>query len=283
MTDLNNIFHGMETDLQVLINRCLPTDRKLKRVDICLLKWELPEVEKKCISQIIDNTDYPYKLTILDTRELSKIEGFQCGINTSKIWNYFIKNSTCDYVCIIDTDAFVEKDWLTEIMKIFESDSSVGLVAPVSNNRGVPPEQDLTDREFWKDKNTNHFEAPSHISGYCFVLKKEMIDETGLFDEDFYYFGQDSDFCERVHENSKWKILICPTAVVNHGEDFKWSFSSTKANLDDKRLWDWHIDTKYAQELTQKKKELRGYNRKLYPWGGIAHQEFLKKQNEEKI
>jgi len=261
-----------QQELKKLIKRKLPTDKALKRVEILIMKWALPKIETQCITQLINNTSYPYKLVILDTRALSKNrKGQWCGINTSKIWNYFIKNSTCDYLCIMDSDAFVEPNWLSEAMKVFKKYPDAGVVAPVSRRLGIPESQHLQEIELQHKTHTH--KASSHVSGYCFVFKKEMLKDVGLFDEDFYYFGQDSDWCERIQENEKWNIYICPTMIVDHGTDEGWSISSKKAQESHECIWEWQEDTAYAQKLAQIKKKKRGKNPNLYPWGGVAWQE----------
>ena len=262
--------------LKKLIKRKLPTDEKLQRVEIFVMKWQLPDIEKKCLNQIIENTEYPYKLVVYDTRKISiDKQGYLCGINTSKIWNTFIKESTCDYLCIMDSDAFTEPGWLTEIMKVFKKYPDAGVVAPISENGGVTPEQEIHRNE------TSIFKAPSHVSGYCFVFRKDIIADIGYFDEDFYYFGQDSDWCERIQESNKWNIYICPSAVVNHGDHREWSYSSRKLKETRKSVWSWETDRLYAQELAPKKKEERGLNSSHYPWGGIEYKKAFK-NNEKK-
>lgn len=265
-----------ENELKKLIKRKLPTDSELKRVEIFVMKWELPNMEKAFLTELIEHTNHPYKLVLYDTRLLSiDRRGSPCGINTSKIWNYFIKNSTCDYLCIMDTDAFVEKGWLEEIMKVFEKYPDAGVVAPTSKRLGVPGGQHLGELATLHKLDVHR--AVSHISGYCFVFKKEMLKDIGLFDEDFYYFGQDSDWCERIYESEKWNIYVCPSAIVNHGDESGWSVSSRKAQAQHESIWSWPDDTKYAQKLAPLKKKKRGLNPMLYLWGCASWQEAQKK------
>lgn len=162
----------------------LTDDFDTKRVEIIMLKFkEKPEIIDEAITRIIHNTDWPFKLTVFDNRLNSA--------NTSKIWNKLIKESTCDYVLIIDSDAYVPKlepCWLTRMM---ESIDQTGIVIPVSDAAGGahqqvsgPSEGTYLNRDAW--------------SGYCFLVYKGVFEKHGFFDERFYMYGQDSEWAIRT-------------------------------------------------------------------------------------
>ena len=166
----------------------LQEDSVIKRVEIIVLKFkEPPEVIDKCISRIIHNTNHPFKLTIFDNRPNTA--------NTSKIWNKLIKESTCDYVLIMDSDAFIPEKkttpcWLTRMM---ESIHETGFVIPVSN-RNEGENQQVAQAEEYPAVRRNH----DIWSGYCFLMKKSAYELVGPFNEKFYIYGQDSEFAYRV-------------------------------------------------------------------------------------
>lgn len=189
--------------VQALAAIPLQSDLDLKRVEIIMLKFkEAPEVINTAVTRIIHNTDWPFKLTLFDNRANSA--------NTSKIWNKLISESTCNYVLIIDSDAFLPKEklspcWLTRMM---ESIGETGIVIPVSSTGGGAhqhvsgPERYpsfVINRDIW--------------SGYCFLIDKwrlvstdswvsekkiELSQGNKLFDERFYIYGQDSEFAHRA-------------------------------------------------------------------------------------
>lgn len=166
----------------------LTDDRETKRVEIIMLKFkEAPEVIDKAISRIIHNTDWPFKLTVFDNRLNSA--------NTSKIWNKLVRESTCDYVLIIDSDAFIRgtKDlpcWLTRLM---ESIHQTGVVIPVSSTSGGAHQH-----QPYGQKRYPHSEINTDIwSGFCFLFTKAAYQKIGPFDERFYIYGQDSEWAHR--------------------------------------------------------------------------------------
>jgi GT2 family glycosyltransferase len=53
------------------------------------------------------------------------------------------------------------------------------------------------------------------IMGSCLLLKKEMIDRIGMFDERFFMYLEDTDLCRRARQ-AGYKVVYDPHAVVVH-------------------------------------------------------------------
>ncbi len=55
------------------------------------------------------------------------------------------------------------------------------------------------------------------LSGAAILIRREVIDSVGGFDEDFHFYGEDIELCLRI-VNSGWELLFEPGAqVVHHG------------------------------------------------------------------
>ncbi len=53
------------------------------------------------------------------------------------------------------------------------------------------------------------------ISGACMLVKREAVDDVGLWDEDYFLHCEDLDWCMRFRQNG-WRILFVPSAKVTH-------------------------------------------------------------------
>lgn len=161
----------------------MKSEQETKRVEIIMLKFKEPqEVINEAILRIIHLTDYPFKLTVYDNRPNTA--------NTSRIWNKLVSDSTCDYVLLIDSDAYIpslEPCWLTRMM---ESIDETGIVIPVSDATGGS-QQRVNRPEVGVYLNKGAW------SGYCFLFKKSVW-EKNRFDERFYIYGQDSEWALRT-------------------------------------------------------------------------------------
>ena len=229
-----------------LVETILLSDHECQRVDIIVLKYKLPEVESKCMDHLIQHTDWPHKVTWYDARNQTA--------NFSKLWNRLAHESTCDYICIMDSDAFVSPHWLSRMMESFQPDFScklsdefdelitpddnypVGVVVPVTCKGGAHTRQGYE----WEDKSPCF--ARFQVSGFCFLFRKDVLNDIGYFDERFYLHGQDSEWMDRVIM-SKWRIVLRRDVYVDHLT----SASIEKASKDSE--FDYNTDILLTQRI----------------------------------
>lgn len=250
---------NMDKILKV-VEEPLQNDSNIKRVEIIVLNYKSPELESECVRRIIQFTKWPYKLNMFDNRGN--------GPNTAKIWNKLIRESTCDYVLFIDSDAFVfdtvgvvhgfrPKDnsgvcWITEMMKAFSMWDNVAIIGPVCGTTGVTTIQSM------KPKDMDPFEIDGHLSGYCFLTKKSIYEKVGYFDEDFNFYGQESDWIERIIEEKKYRVVIAPRAHVVHGLEGIGSMAAEQAEKEGEM--DRGLEATYSYYLWNLKKQIRMRN-----------------------
>jgi GT2 family glycosyltransferase len=53
------------------------------------------------------------------------------------------------------------------------------------------------------------------VIGACMMVRKEAIDEVGVFDEDYFIFLEETDWCFRMYKKG-WKVYHVPDAEVFH-------------------------------------------------------------------
>ena len=217
-----------------MTKRGLVPDRESHRVEIIVLKYKLPDIERQCMSHLIQYTNWPYKVTWYDTRNQPA--------NFAKLWNRLIYESSCEYIVIMDSDAYVPPCWLEQMMECFQPDficknsvfveesrnrailaatieenaedievgaDPVGVVVPVTKGSGAHAIQ----YKEWKDKSPCLVQ--DQVSGFFFLFRKDVLDDVGYFDERFYLYGQDSEWIDRVVE-SEWNIVMHRGVCVEH-------------------------------------------------------------------
>ena len=207
----------------------IKTNDELKRVEIIVLKYkENPEVIDECIRRVVHNTTWPFKLTIYDNRPNPA--------NTSKIWNFIVNESACEYICIIDSDAFVpevEPCWLTRLM---ESIDRTGVVVPMGDHVGG------SNRAGAADPYPSERPQNGIWSAFCGLYKKSVIRQLGNFDEHFYLYGQDSFFAWKCQKQIGGAVYRTDVFVQHTG-----SHSAKKA--DSEGELDREADKLYAASL----------------------------------
>jgi GT2 family glycosyltransferase len=179
---------------------------------------------------IVDNGSTDGSRRLIEDRFGTKIKlitkqrntGFADGNNTG------IREAKGKYILILNNDAAAEKDWASELVKAAEKYPDVGMCASkvldyfdrqVIDTAGHLIYRDGLNRARGRlEKDEGQYDNPGEVffpSGAAALYRKEMLDEIGLFDEDFFAYGEDADIGIRGRL-AGWKCLYVPAAVAYH-------------------------------------------------------------------
>ena len=139
----------------------------------------------------------------------------------SEAVNKGIRSSKEKYVIVLNDDCFVKGKWLSALVQLAECNPRVGIVGSkllhvngkvTSTEAYITPDGDTIEE-------VDNPEVPHIVKGYlgCSILiKRELIDQIGGFDEVFSpYLYEDTDFCYRARLNG-WLVYYCPKSEVYH-------------------------------------------------------------------
>ncbi len=131
------------------------------------------------------------------------------------------------YVASFNNDAVADKDWLKELVAELDANPKVGIAtSKILNgsgkkldstgdyltNWGLPYPRGRGESDLDKyDGSTEVFAA----SGGASLYRVKMLQEVGLFDEDFFAYYEDVDLSFRA-QLAGWKVRFVPSAVVRH-------------------------------------------------------------------
>ncbi len=130
-----------------------------------------------------------------------------------------------EYILIVNNDTRADESMVNELLMAAESEH-VGLTAPLIYYYDAPDKiwssggriNELLLMPLDSHNRLNPVSVPTKrtfLSGCCYLLKKEMLTQVGLFDERFFLYFEDLDFCMRV-KDSNWKMTVVPTAKLLH-------------------------------------------------------------------
>lgn len=162
--------------------------------------------------------EYP-SVRVIATKENS---GFARGNNLG------IKESRGEMIATLNNDTEVTSVWVEELVKAMDSNRKVGMCASkmlfmkspqMINSTGfcISRSGACWDRGMF-EYDSGQYESPEEIFGPCAgaaMYRKSMLEEIGLFDEDFHAYMEDADLAFRGRL-AGWKCLYVPNAVVYH-------------------------------------------------------------------
>jgi GT2 family glycosyltransferase len=142
--------------------------------------------------------------------------------------NLGIEHSRGKYIATLNNDTKVESDWLENLVAVAERDGQIGICASKQLNFSRPHIIDSAGIGLrrWaypfdrgrNEKDTGQYEEEVEVfgaPGASALYRKEMLNEIGLFDEDFFAFQEELDLAWRARL-SAWKCVYVPKAVVYH-------------------------------------------------------------------
>src|SRR5215208_758401 len=148
--------------------------------------------------------------------------GFARGCNAG------IKNSSGKYIVLLNNDTVVNVNWLKELVVVVDSDQDIAIVGSKLLFKENPNQIQnaasfLTDRGDGGDLGAHLPDEGQYdttreamaVCGASMLIKRELIEDIGALDEDFFAYYEDMDLCYRTRLYGK-KIVFAPKSVVCH-------------------------------------------------------------------
>jgi GT2 family glycosyltransferase len=154
--------------------------------------------------------------------------------------NVGMRAASGDYVLLLNPDAWFLGDGFDRLVAFAETRPEAGIVGPKllhpdgslqRSVRGFPTPWRIATEFFFLRKlaprsrllNAFHGGPADHesvydadwIGGACLLVRREALDAVGGFDEDFFLFSEEVDWCYRFRRQG-WRVLFYPGAEVVH-------------------------------------------------------------------
>ncbi len=132
----------------------------------------------------------------------------------SKGNNQGIEIAKTDFIAFLNNDILLSPEWYTPLLEKL-NDKQTGIVSAYAIQSAFVKEKDFAKAINKVQKEENYTET-FKCEFSCAMIKRDLIKEVGMFDENFTpaYF-EDDDFCVRVI-NSGYKNYICNTSFIYH-------------------------------------------------------------------
>ena len=154
--------------------------------------------------------------------------GFAGGNNVGL--RYARARGDAGYVWLINNDTLVSPSALRRLVEVAEDDERVGAVGGTVLEFSAPDVVQLTagsTMAFWGSMGSTYGAGSARgalavlpgpldfVSGACLLVRQRAVEEVGLLDERFFFYGEDADWGARLRERG-WSLAWAPGAEVWH-------------------------------------------------------------------
>ncbi|MBI3397218.1 glycosyltransferase [Candidatus Woesebacteria bacterium] len=159
--------------------------------------------------------------------------GYGAGVNLG------VKNSNGEYIFVLNPDTTIEVGAIDYLYNFIQKERKVGAVSPVlldtkGDEQKFVGSKELTpltgffvlsflnklfpnnsvSKKYW----IRHSNKPTEVDvapGTAMMIKKDIFNRVGGFDEDFFLYFEETDLCKRI-KSLGYKIFVLPKAKVVH-------------------------------------------------------------------
>jgi GT2 family glycosyltransferase len=211
------------------------------RVSVVIPNWNGERFLRLCLGSLREQSFEDFETIVVDNgstdssiafvkEHFPEVEVLALGENrgTAAAFNAGIEASETEYILLLNNDTEQDPGWLEALVRAAEDRPETGLFASklvdFNDRRVLDGAGDamrlsgLPYRLGHGERDGVRFDRPGYVFGACAaaaLYRKSMLDEVGLFDEDFVSYCEDGDLSFRA-QLAGYRCFYVPGAVVYH-------------------------------------------------------------------
>ena len=225
------------------------------RVSIVILNWNGLDDTVECLESLKKLTYPNYKVIVVDNGSKGndaqvledkfgdyihlikndKNYGYAGGNNIGI--RYVLSNFPTDYFLLLNNDTVVDPEFLTEMIKVADSNQSIGVTGGKIYYYDNPTQlQFIWGRvDFWRGRvlqtpkilsekfksmeldrgQYDRVTEADWVTGCCFLIKRSALEIIGLLDESYFSYWEETDYCMRAKKTG-FRIVYVPRSKIWH-------------------------------------------------------------------
>ena len=242
-------------------------------VNISMVTYNRLHLTKQSIQSVLDNTKYPYILTVVDNNSTDGTQDYLKELHNRKLIKNLIlldknigvaKASNLGwqmedslYYMKFDNDMIVLKDnWLNDLITTIDNVKEIGVIG-----------YSVEGKRYQMTKIGNYnFQINSSIGGACFLVPERIRVKMGYWCEDFKEYGEeDAEYCWRVRHFGFHSAYMDDMHTLVHKDDnIDSSYRTFKDNCRMENLKSFWKVAKDNYKFVECKTKLEDYKNFIY-------------------
>ena len=219
-------------------------------ISIIIVSWNTAGLLENCLASILANPPIsPFQSWVVDNAstddspqmvrekfpQVHLIENRE-NVGFARANNQAIQQCTGKYILLLNPDTVVAPGALPALVDFLDKHPEAGAVGarilnPDSSLQISSHPRPTLSRELWRlfhlDRispyaeytltkwETNQAQEVDVLMGACLLLRKEVLDQVGFLDEDYFMYSEEVDLCYRI-QRAGWRLFWVPQAEVVH-------------------------------------------------------------------
>ena len=216
-------------------------------VAVLVINYNGKHFLKVCLGSLEKQTYRNYQVYVVDNASTDgsieyvkqhfpwvKIIVFSENLGFAKAYNEATRMINADYAVFLNNDTKVDANWLSELVKSALEDESIVVVGSkilfydrpnILQHAGakITPIGGGFDMGLYA-QDCERFNVKKYVGAACgaaMLVRKDLFLKIRGFDEDFFAYFEDTDFCWRAWLHG-FKVIYVPTAIVYHKFGGSW-------------------------------------------------------------
>jgi N-acetylglucosaminyl-diphospho-decaprenol L-rhamnosyltransferase len=222
-------------------------------LSIIIVSWNVRDLLRACLRSIdADRADLDLEVIVVDAAshdgspamiqvEFPWVKLIACSDNVGfpRGNNLGIGAANGRYLLLLNPDTELHDGALATLLAFLDAQPDVGVVGPQllnsdgtvqSSRRRFPtlatalfestwleplaPKR-LLDRYYMRDLPDDQAADVDWLTGACLLVRRQVVDQVGLLDEDYFMYSEELDWCRRI-KAAGWRLVYLPAAQIVH-------------------------------------------------------------------
>lgn len=215
-------------------------------LSIIIVNWNTKNFIEKCIESIYNNPpSASFEIIIVDNASTDGSQGLikdrfsnvilienNENLGFSKANNIGFRRSNGKYILFLNPDTLVHENTLQKSIEFMEDHKDAGIISCKHLNPDGSFQSSAFDflppisifayilglnklfKISWL-RNFSSVKTVDYVQGSYIMIRREVFQKIGGFDENFFMYGEDADLCKKVWDLG-WKVYYLPDISITH-------------------------------------------------------------------
>jgi GT2 family glycosyltransferase len=223
-------------------------------ISIIIVSWNAKDYLDDCLNSIIQETiEYNTKIIVVDNASSDGSPEMvqekypsvtlicnQTNLGFAKANNVGIKQSTGEYIFLINSDVTLISGCINQMIAYMEQHTGIGILGPKILDKDRKSQRSCMEyptlwnvfcrtfaldvcfphsrmfsgllMKYWSHDNVRSVDT---LNGCFWMVRRDALNQVGLLDERFFIYGEDIDWCKRFRD-AGWDVVFFPGAQAIH-------------------------------------------------------------------